>query len=362
MAKRQQKRLASIAGFIQLPLPLRLTGGCHADVRRYHFVKRLKAANPHTGTATANASGRSGGGGSGGRTALGNENSEVGADDSLHASEETVDHRLRTILVANFDGNEAELRRIYGVYGLIESASCGKCGPMAKGIARVVFNAADAVDKIMSLDSQRADQYAALVAAKEEALEEGASAAAQVDSGNENSDSGNESDGEININFDAPGCGRSAAEEQEEEERPSMGLQKWLAMHFDARPGISALQERIDTRMAGYDERRRAEEKRQAAALNVPDEDGFITVTRGARGGRTANSDGTVHVKSGSASRAIAAEAAAAKAQREAGLRDFYRFQTRDKRQREISSLRQQFQADRLKLARAKQLRLTRTA
>lgn len=62
----------------------------------------------------------------------------------------------------------------------------------------------------------------------------------------------------------------------------------------------------------------------------MPDEDGFITVTRGVkRGGRTANSDGTVHVKAGSAARALAAEAAATAAAKSQGLRDFYRFQTR---------------------------------
>ena len=80
------------ASFIQLPLPLRANGGLCSSFQRYHYVKPLKAAELGAG-----------------------EGGDTGA----------VDERLRTLLIANFDGTDADLRLVYGRYGAIERVDVG---------------------------------------------------------------------------------------------------------------------------------------------------------------------------------------------------------------------------------------------
>jgi len=285
--------LPALAGFVQLPLPLRLNRAAHGGVRRFQFVKRLQPA--------AQAEGDDAGG-------------EAAAAD---------DARARTILVANFDGAEGDLRRVYGAFGAIESVDSGSGG---KGIGRLVFCEAAAVDAVMRLTADGADRAAAAVADAEEELEDG----------------GGGADGE--------GA-----------EPPPTGVAKWLGEHFDARPGLPALQNYCDSVLAGYDERRKAAERAAEAARDVPDEDGFITVTRRAR--RNTHTDGTVQVKAASAGSAQAAERKLKQDGPNGAERtfsDFYRFQTRARREDELSSMRAKFEVDKQKIARAKALRLGR--
>ena len=113
--------------------------------------------------------------------------------------------------------------------------------------------------------------------------------------------------------------------------------------------------------LAGYDERRKAAERAAEAARDVPDEDGFITVTRRAR--RNTHTDGTVQVKAASAGSAQAAERKLKQDGPNGAERtfsDFYRFQTRARREDELSSMRAKFEVDKQKIARAKALRLGR--
>lgn len=67
-----------------------------------------------------------------------------------------------------------------------------------------------------------------------------------------------------------------------------------------------------------------------------PDEDGFITVTRGGR--------------SGPARQEEAQEKAEKQREKQKGLEDFYRFQTREKRKAKAGELVRKFQDDRHKL------------
>ena len=137
-------------------------------------------------------------------------------------------------------------------------------------------------------------------------------------------------------------------------------MAKWLAEHFEERPGVVALQSYCDDVLAGYDVRRKENERAAKALLNVPDEDGFITVTSGGR--RNTHSDGTVQVKAATAGSAAAAERRIAKNGgvangAERTFSDFYRFQTRARREDELSSLRTKFEADKQKIVRAKERR-----
>lgn len=315
--------LAGIAGFVQLPLPVRLTGAAQSGIRRYHFVKRLKAAA---------------------------DGGAEGEDDA----------RLRTILIANFDGVVADLKRVYGAYGAVESAVGGKGGRESKGIARVVFECADAVGGVMGVSVKRASAEALRVVEAEEAISDGAAAAANEGGAWTDADSTAAGDGEWEVAGAAEDGDDDDAESAEqtnedgEEEVPLCGLQLWLSEHYDARPGVSALQAHVDTRMEEYDERRKEEERRANAARNVPDEDGFITVQRR---GRHSLTDGVVHVKAGSATKALAVEAAATATAKQQGLNDFYKFQLTSHRAGEIEDLRKKFQMDTVKLARMREMR-----
>eukprot|EP01047_Picozoa_sp_COSAG01_P048285 COSAG01_NODE_4691_length_4808_cov_14.664897_2_plen_307_part_00 len=219
-------QLQGIASFVALPLPMRLGGAAAAAgrsaagaTRRYHFVKRLKP-KPTPDAEVAAPSG----------------DADDGGDDP----------RLRTILIANFDGVEAELRRVYGAYGAIEAASCpgGRGGEAStKGIARVVFEDRQAVDAVMGVSAARAEEEAAAVAAAEQELAEGVTAMAEADSDGDGDDDDDDDDDGISINLGSPE-GSADSDAAEPEARPKTGLRKWLSEHFQARPGIAALQAR----------------------------------------------------------------------------------------------------------------------
>ena len=86
-----------------------------------------------------------------------------------------------------------------------------------------------------------------------------------------------------------------------------------------------------------------AERAQQAARLRqVPDEDGFITVTRGGRTGPARQED---------------AQAAAEKQKSKQGLQDFYRFQTREARKKAQGELLRKFEEDRKRVAEMKRKR-----
>lgn len=123
-------------------------------------------------------------------------------------------------------------------------------------------------------------------------------------------------------------------------EAPALGSQRYLTHHTLQYPDKAALQISVDTFMAVFN--RKEEEAAQAAkrARNIPDEDGFITVTRG---GRT-----------GPARREEAEEARRRELEKEEEKRrtmgDFYRFQGREKRKEEQAELVKKFEEDRKRI------------
>ena len=327
-------QLPTLGGFVQLPLPLRLNRGVHGVLRRYHFVKQLKAGSSSSSGSSCGGTGWSA------VSSLGPEQEEPKEEDDV---------RLRTILVANFDGTESDLRRIYGQFGQIESVNPGKGEPTHKGIGRVVFEDTATVDRVMQLTEREAASVTVAVADAEDDLDDASAGAAEATDGD-----GDEDDDD----FHTVGSDAEEDEATEVDVRASSGFRKWYQEHLSDRPGAGALNDYCDGALAGYDFRRKEAERAADAARNVPDEDGFITVSHRSR--RNTHTDGKVHVKAASAGSAAAAERRLKTKGPNGAERtfdDFYRFQTRARREDELSSLRTKFEADKQKVARAKSLR-----
>jgi ribosomal RNA-processing protein 7 len=122
-----------------------------------------------------------------------------------------------------------------------------------------------------------------------------------------------------------------------EEKVPKLGSQRYLTHNTLRCPDKAVLKASVDAFMTEFN-RREEEVARVAKRLrNVPDEDGFVTVTRG---GRT-----------GPARREEAEEARRKELEKEEQKRksmgDFYRFQGRERRKKEQGELVRRFEEDR---------------
>ena len=95
--------------------------------------------------------------------------------------------------------------------------------------------------------------------------------------------------------------------------------------------------------MTAFAAQEAAQSRLQARQRQEPDEDGFITVTRG---GRT-----------GPARQEVANEQAEKQEQKQKGLEDFYRFQSREKRKARAGELVKKFEEDKEKVKRMRERR-----
>ena len=95
--------------------------------------------------------------------------------------------------------------------------------------------------------------------------------------------------------------------------------------------------------MTEFAAREAAQIRLQARQRQVPDEDGFITVTKG---GRT-----------GPARQDAAQELALKQKQKQKGLEDFYRFQTREKKKAKAVELVRRFEGDKEKVQKMRERR-----
>ena len=97
--------------------------------------------------------------------------------------------------------------------------------------------------------------------------------------------------------------------------------------------------------MTAFNKLEEARHKADAKRRSMPDDDGFVTVTRGTRGGAIRSDE--------------AKEIAEKQKAKNKGLEDFYRFQMREKRKEEQGKLIRQFEEDRRKVAEMKRRRGT---
>ena len=95
--------------------------------------------------------------------------------------------------------------------------------------------------------------------------------------------------------------------------------------------------------MTAYAEKEASEARSRARQRQEPDADGFITVTRG---GRT-----------NPARQKVAQEQAEKQKEKDRGLEDFYRFQSRERRKQRASELVKKFEEDKEKIRKMKERR-----
>ncbi|KAF4636414.1 hypothetical protein G7Y89_g1670 [Cudoniella acicularis] len=119
---------------------------------------------------------------------------------------------------------------------------------------------------------------------------------------------------------------------------PELGSVRYQAHHALRYPDKKALQYNVDAFMTAFnsaEERKRKEDKK---ARNVPDEDGFVTVTRGGRVGPARREDAEEKRKE--------MEEREEKKRKEREGEGFYRFQVRERRKKEQGELVRQFEED----------------
>ncbi|KAL8675166.1 MAG: hypothetical protein Q9168_000419 [Polycauliona sp. 1 TL-2023] len=124
---------------------------------------------------------------------------------------------------------------------------------------------------------------------------------------------------------------------------PSLGLPRYLRHSELQYPDRNQVLEAVNAYMTEFAAREAAQVRLQTRKRQVPDEDGFITVTKG---GRT-----------GPARQDAAQELALKHKQKQKGLEDFYRFQTRDKKKAKAVELMRKFEGDKQKVQRMRERR-----
>ena len=117
----------------------------------------------------------------------------------------------------------------------------------------------------------------------------------------------------------------------------------YLNHHRLRYPDKGQLLESVNKYMTAYAAQEAARTRLLARQRQEPDEDGFITVTRG---GRT-----------GPARQEEAQEKAAKQKEKQKGLDDFYRFQTRERRKERAGELIKKFEEDKEKVRKMRETR-----
>lgn len=116
------------------------------------------------------------------------------------------------------------------------------------------------------------------------------------------------------------------------------GLQKWCAEYLQRLPEPKLLQAEIDSYIAAYDDRRQ-EEEAAAKLADQPDDDGWVTVTKKSH---------PVIEKKESVFNRITQNEKVKKGKKE--LKDFYRFQMKDTKVKQLATLRKRFEEDKKKV------------
>lgn len=110
----------------------------------------------------------------------------------------------------------------------------------------------------------------------------------------------------------------------------------YLSHHALRFPSTAALQASVDAYMTAFAEQEATRARLLARQRAEPDEDGFITVTRGGRMGPARQEE--------------AQEKAEKQKEKQKGKEDFYRFQMREKRKEKANELLKGFEEDRKKV------------
>ncbi|KAJ5225091.1 hypothetical protein N7468_006316 [Penicillium chermesinum] len=125
---------------------------------------------------------------------------------------------------------------------------------------------------------------------------------------------------------------------------PPLGTQRYLSHEHMRYPDRASLLHTVNEFMTVYAEVSEARKREEAKKFAEPDDDGFITVTHGPKLNSTARED---EVK----------ELVERQKKKAAGLEDFYRFQSREKRKERQNELLRKFGEDKKKLEEIKMRR-----
>jgi len=123
--------------------------------------------------------------------------------------------------------------------------------------------------------------------------------------------------------------------EDTEESAPRFGLTRYEHHKHLQFPSRKELLRSVNGFMTAYAQMEEARAKENARKRQMPDEDGFITVTRGSKGGARAE-----EIK----------ELAEKHKEKNKGLEDFYRFQMREKRKEQHHEMLKKFEDDKRKV------------
>ena len=121
---------------------------------------------------------------------------------------------------------------------------------------------------------------------------------------------------------------------------PALGSSRYVAHQKLRYPDSATLQRNVDTFMAAFNSAEEEKARLAKRQRNVPDEDGFVTVSRGGRVGPARAEEAEAKRK----------EAEEKEKQKRESMGDFYRFQMREKRKEQQGELVKRFEEDRKKV------------
>jgi ribosomal RNA-processing protein 7 len=128
-----------------------------------------------------------------------------------------------------------------------------------------------------------------------------------------------------------------------EDRVPGLGLQRYKDHNRSQYPPRRELLQSVDSYMSAYSKMEEARSRADVKRRQIPDEDGFVTVTKGARGGVVRKED----VK----------ELGEKQKAKNKGLDDFYRFQMRERRKEEQGEFLRKFNEDKRRVDEMKKRR-----
>jgi ribosomal RNA-processing protein 7 len=137
--------------------------------------------------------------------------------------------------------------------------------------------------------------------------------------------------------------------EGKKSEVPKLGSARYLAHQKLRYPDETALKLNVDAFMTEFNRKEEEKVKREKRMRNVPDEDGFVTVTRGGRTGPARSEEAEQKRKE--------LEEKEKKKREELQGAGFYRFQVREQRKAEQGELVRRFEEDRKKVGAMKEKR-----
>ncbi|TPX50122.1 hypothetical protein SeLEV6574_g01102 [Synchytrium endobioticum] len=124
-----------------------------------------------------------------------------------------------------------------------------------------------------------------------------------------------------------------------------LGLAKWQQEQDELYPPVAALLSRVTHELELFEQAQRDAHRAAKSKRNVPDEDGFVLVTRASK--RKTATDPS----SGATVTAAKADEVRDLKPKKRELQNFYRFQVKEKKMTQLSELRKKFDEDKVRIA-----------